>query len=53
MPGCHRVLGGLAAGLVEEKHASEEQESIQSGADLGNRDDRNLVAARCELEEEW
>ena len=42
MPGCHRVLGGLAAGLVEdEKHTSE-----------GNRE-RNLVAAQCELEEEW
>ncbi|KAK1742967.1 hypothetical protein QTG54_006564 [Skeletonema marinoi] len=24
MPGCHRILGGLAAGLVEEKHATEE-----------------------------
>lgn len=42
MPGCHRVLGGLAAGLVEdEKHASE-----------GNGE-RNLVAAQYELEEEW
>jgi len=41
MPGCHRVLGGLAAGLVEdEKHTSEGNEG------------KNLVAAQCELEEE-
>lgn len=25
MPGCHRVLGGLAAGLVEEKHGGSEE----------------------------
>lgn len=25
MPGCHRVLGGLAAGLVEDKHGGSEE----------------------------
>lgn len=25
MPGCHRVLGGLAAGLVEQKHGGSEE----------------------------
>ena len=42
MPGPHRVLSGLAAGLVEDgKH------EVQLG------EDKSLVAARCELEEEW
>lgn len=56
MPGCHRVLGGLAAGLVEnEKHsAGADGEQCDSGTfDLRNTEDRNLIAARCELEEEW
>ena len=56
MPGCHRVLGGLAAGLVEnEKHsAGADGEQCDSGtSDLGITEDRNLIAARCELEEEW
>ena len=53
MPGCHRILGGLAAGLVEEKHSSEKLKSSQSETDLEHGDARNLVAARCELEEEW
>eukprot|EP00970_Alexandrium_tamarense_P010169 scaffold2045_cov203-Alexandrium_tamarense.AAC.32 len=43
MPGCHRVLGGLAAGLVENaKHASGD----------GEIEEDSLVAARFELEEE-
>jgi hypothetical protein len=46
MPGCHRILGGLAAGLVEE-------EKHTANLDLDNGEDRNLMAARCELEEEW
>ncbi len=42
MPGPHRVLSGLAAGIIEdEKHAEEIEEEI------------SLVAARYELEEEW
>ena len=51
MPGCHRVLGGLAAGLVEEKHSTSMDKSRDCTTDDG--EDRNLVAARCELEEEW
>lgn len=48
MPGCHRVLGGLAAGLVEEdKHTSD------GSPDFSGGEERSLVAARCELEEEW
>lgn len=47
MPGPHRVLSGLAAGIVEDdKH----------GVDIEDRDDcesAELIAARCELEEEW
>lgn len=55
MPGCHRVLGGLAAGLVEdEKHSvSIDGENDYSTFDAGSGDERNLIAARCELEEEW
>lgn len=57
MPGCHRVLGGLAAGLVEdEKHKSSAVDMKSNNSistSFGNEDDRNLVAARCELEEEW
>ena len=42
MPGPHRVLSGLAAGIVEEgKHSSKEGE------------EDTLIAARYELEEEW
>ena len=42
MPGPHRVLSGLAAGIVEDgKHANELGEEI------------SLVAAKFELEEEW
>jgi len=42
MPGPHRVLSGLAAGIVEDdKHSSKEGE------------DSCLIAARMELEEEW
>ena len=44
MPGCHRILSGLAAGIVEgDKHSCEE----------GVGDSTDLVAARYELEEEW
>jgi len=44
MPGPHRVLGGLAAGIVEEgKHSAVE----------GVGEPNTLVAARYELEEEW
>ena len=44
MPGPHRILGGLAAGIVEDgKHSSME----------GVGDTCSLVAARYELEEEW
>lgn len=44
MPGPHRVLSGLAAGIVEDgKHSSKE----------GIDDDPIIVAARYELEEEW
>lgn len=44
MPGPHRVMSGLAAGIAEDgKHAA------AGGA--GEADP--LVAARCELEEEW
>lgn len=49
MPGCHRVLGGLAAGLVEvEKHSTADHSIADTDCE-----DRDLVAARCELEEEW
>ena len=42
MPGPHRVLSGLAAGIVEvDKHSSKEGE------------DSCLIAAQMELEEEW
>lgn len=51
MPGCHRVLGGLAAGLVEEKHSTSMDKSRDCSSNDG--EDTNLVAARCELEEEW
>ncbi|KAL9187426.1 hypothetical protein ACHAXT_001529 [Thalassiosira profunda] len=45
MPGPHRLLSGLAAGIVEDdKHSGEK------GA--GNGESKSLVAARCELEEE-
>ena len=45
MPGPHRVLSGLAAGIVEEgKHSSKE-------GDMNEED--TLIAARYELEEEW
>jgi len=44
MPGPHRVLSGLAAGIVEDdKH----------GIELDGRESLELIAARCELEEEW
>ena len=44
MPGPHRVLSGLAAGIVEVgKHSSME----------GNNESASLLAARYELEEEW
>lgn len=44
MPGPHRVLSGLAAGIVEgDKHSSIE----------GSGEPDSLVAARYELEEEW
>ena len=44
MPGPHRVLSGLAAGIVEYgKHSSKEDVD----------DDPIKVAARYELEEEW
>ena len=43
MPGPHRVLSGLAAGIVEDdKHSSKEGE-----------EDCCLIAAQMELEEEW
>lgn len=43
MPGPHRVLSGLAAGIVEDdKH----------GIELDGRESLELIAARCELEEE-
>jgi 8-oxo-dGTP pyrophosphatase MutT (NUDIX family) len=29
MPGCHRVLGGLAAGIVEEKHGGSEEDAAR------------------------
>ena len=46
MPGPHRMLSGLAAGIVEDdKHSGEEG--------TGNGESKSLVAARCELEEEW
>ena len=42
-PGPHRKLSGLAAGLVEnDKHT-----------DGGSVEETALIAARCELEEEW
>ena len=42
MPGPHRLLSGLAAGIVEDdKHSSKEGE------------DSCLIAAQMELEEEW
>lgn len=44
MPGPHRVLSGLAAGIVEVgKHSSMEE----------NNESASLCAARYELEEEW
>lgn len=47
MPGPHRVLSGLAAGIVEEgKHSSKEGDNM-------NEEDTALIAARYELEEEW
>jgi len=42
MPGPHRVLSGLAAGIVD----GEEEEG-------GGSDSSSLMAARFELEEEW
>ena len=58
MPGPHRVLGGLAAGIVEDdKHRA-------LGGGTGGKDDEEervgassesstMGAARFELEEEW
>ena len=43
MPGPHRLMSGLAAGIVEDdKHSSKE-----------GKDDCCLIAAQMELEEEW
>lgn len=48
MPGCHRILGGLAAGIVEDrkdgKHLEERGENEET--------DVCLLAAKFELEEE-
>ena len=48
MPGPHRVLSGLAAGIVEDgKHSSPQEEGG------GSESPSSLLAARFELEEEW
>ena len=45
MPGPHRVMSGLAAGIVEDgKH------SVELGVD---GEEMSLIAAKYELEEEW
>ena len=60
MPGPHRILGGLAAGIVEnDKHraavapidlpgAARKEEEVDESSESST-----LVAARFELEEEW
>jgi len=48
MPGPHRVLSGLAAGIVEDgKHSPPQEEGG------GSESSSSLLAARFELEEEW
>ena len=45
MPGPHRVMSGLAAGIVEDgKHSGELGE---------DGEEMSLIAAKYELEEEW
>ena len=53
MPGPHRVLSGLAAGIVEEgKHSL--PASRGGGEEVGGgSESSSLLAARFELEEEW
>ena len=50
MPGPHRVLSGLAAGIIEDdKHGEDDKHSVE----VDDRESLELVTARCELEEEW
>ena len=68
MPGCHRILGGLAAGIVEDgKHNNNNNNDYDDGEHEGGNDGvggkigyikeggegEELVAARYELGEEW